>query len=211
MGSALVIFGLFGLAMVSKKNNIETVNPSATDNQSDKSGQNAQSSGFAKLLAPISDWSERTTKKLFGIYVTPKNSPVNPEKFTGYHSGVDFEVLPGEEDTEVVVFAVCGGPMVLKRFVSGYGGAVVQQCVFEEQDIIVIYGHLKLSSIVLAMGQEIKAGEKIGILGNSYGAETDGERKHLHVGIHKGKDIDLKGYVQTSTELDEWMDITKYL
>jgi hypothetical protein len=30
-------------------------------------------------------------KKPFGIYITPENSPVQPENFTGYHTGIDVE------------------------------------------------------------------------------------------------------------------------
>ncbi|NTU99252.1 hypothetical protein HGA64_04600 [Candidatus Falkowbacteria bacterium] len=43
------------------------------------------------FVPPISDALSRVTKKPFGIKVSPKNSSVSPERFTGYHTGVDFE------------------------------------------------------------------------------------------------------------------------
>lgn len=33
-------------------------------------------------------------------------------------------------------------------------------------------------------------------LGNGYSSDTDGERKHLHLGIHLGEVVDIRGYVQ---------------
>lgn len=74
-----------------------------------------------------------------------------------------------------------------------------------------IYGHLKLASIKSSLGQELAQGQQIGILGKGYGQETDGERKHLHLSIHKGETVDIKGYVQNPEELNNWIDITKYL
>lgn len=165
-----------------------------------------------KLLAlPIDQALSRITKKPFGIKVSPNNSPVSPEKFSGYHTGVDFETLPEEQDVDVPIYAVCSGQLLLKKWASGYGGVAVQKCSIENQDVTIIYGHLNLSSINITTGQKIAAGEKIGILGKGYSAETDGERKHLHLGIHKGLAINLLGYVQNKTELENWIDAMKYL
>jgi len=44
------------------------------------------------------------------------------------------------------------------------------------------------------------------VLGDHESAETDGERKHLHFGIHKGSDIDMRGYVAIEEELENWID-----
>ena len=44
----------------------------------------------------------------------------------GYHTGADFEALPGE--TDVPVRAACTGPLVERKWVSGYGGVAVQRC-----------------------------------------------------------------------------------
>ncbi|MFA4936872.1 MAG: M23 family metallopeptidase [Patescibacteria group bacterium] len=171
-------------------------------------GSNKQS---PLLSEPISQARQRITKKPFGIRIFPQDSPVTPERFSGYHTGVDFEIFLGEENTEVAVFAVCDGKILLKRWVSGYGGVLIQNCVLEEADVTVLYGHLNLSSIALEVGQQILSGGKIGILGQGYTNDTDGERKHLHLGIHKGSEIDLRGYVSTVGELDNWINLVLYL
>lgn len=163
------------------------------------------------LLSPISSALERVTKKPFGIRISPKNSPVSPEKFTGYHTGVDFEILPGEENIDVPISAICTGPLLIKRWANGYGGMVVQKCQLENQDITVVYGHLKITSVVINLNDTITAGEKIGILGKGYSTETDGERKHLHLGIHKEASPNTGGYIANSAGLVNWIDIMQYL
>ncbi|MCL5009233.1 MAG: M23 family metallopeptidase [Patescibacteria group bacterium] len=164
-----------------------------------------------KLLAPISKAQERVTKKPFGLKVSPHSSPVSPERFSGYHTGVDFETFADEQDAEVPVFAVCDGTLVEKRFASGYGGVAVQSCRLDNQDITVVYGHLKLVSVSAKAGSTLTAGEQLGVLGKGYSSETDGERKHLHLGIHIGKAVNLAGYVKTPAELSSWLNILKYL
>ena len=158
------------------------------------------------ISEPINSALTRITKKPFGIKVSPSNSPVSPEKFSGYHTGVDFETLPDEQNTDVNIYAVCTGPLVLKKYASGYGGVAVQQCKINNMIVTIIYGHLKLTSIIPAIKHNLKQGDKIGILGKGYSSETDGERKHLHLGIHKGASINLLGYVQNQTSLNQWID-----
>ena len=164
-----------------------------------------------KLSAPISKALERVTKKPFGLKVSPRSSPVSPERFSGYHTGVDFETFADEQDAEVPVRAVCDGTLVEKRFASGYGGVAVQSCRLDDQDITVVYGHLKLASVSAKVGSALTAGEQLGVLGAGFSSETDGERKHLHLGIHLGKAVNLAGYVKTSAELSSWLNILKYL
>ncbi len=159
---------------------------------------------------PLGRTGERVTKKPFGIFITPQNSPVQPEKFSGYHTGVDFETFTDEENKDVEIKAICSGKILFKNYVSGYGGVFVQGCKFENQDITVLYGHLKLSSITLVKDQELLAGDKIGVLGKGFSQETDFERKHLHLGIHLGKEINFLGYVQNKADLVNWFDVTRY-
>ncbi len=210
----VLILIVFGVTMISRdgkqsqKAGNQTNNPPAQNSTPEIVKANNDSQ---KLVPPIDNWSERITKKPFGIYITPKNSPISPERFTGYHTGVDFEVFSNEQNTDVQIFAVCEGPLVVKKYASGYGGVAVQQCKLDNQDIIVVYGHLKLSSVDANIGQQLSAGERIGILGKGFSTETDNERKHLHLSIHKGKLVDIRGYVQTSEELNDWIDITKVL
>lgn len=170
---------------------------------SSQSSNSAPSNGF---VAPISKAAERVTKKPFGIFITPQDSPVTPERFRGYHTGTDFEIFPEELNQDVSVSAVCDGILRLKEYASGYGGVAVEQCNLNGNPITIIYGHLKLASIAAKIGDSLKAGDAIGILGAAYSSETDGERKHLHLGFHKGTAISILGYVQNQSELSGWLD-----
>lgn len=172
---------------------------------------NLQNQEIKASTAPIADWDIRVTKKPFGIWVSPANSPVKPERFTGYHTGTDFEIFLGEENSEVSVFAICDGILRLKNWVKGYGGVAIQDCYFKGQVVTVIYGHLALLSITPAIGEKLKAGQKVGDLGKGLSQGTDNERRHLHLGMHKGKIIDLRGYVQNKSELNSWIDPISFI
>lgn len=165
----------------------------------------ASTSPTSQAMVSILDLS-RVTKKPFGLYVTPATSPVQPEKFTGYHSGADFETTPEEANMDVLVPALCDGKLLLKKTATGYGGVAVQSCVLDGQAVTVVYGHLNISSVATLVGQELKKGDKIGVLGKGYSSETDGERKHLHLGIHKGTGVVILGYVQKQSDLLDWID-----
>ncbi len=160
--------------------------------------------------APLDRASERATKKPFGIYITPADSPVQPERFQGYHTGTDFEVFEDELNNDVSIQAICSGELVLKQTTSGYGGVVVQSCDLDDEPITVVYGHLKLSSIDWSVGDSIEVGDRIGILGAGDSSETDGERKHLHLGIHKGSEVNIRGYVSMEFQLNAWLDPCQY-
>ena len=145
----------------------------------------------------------RITKKPFGLFVTPDTSPVSPERFSGYHTGVDFEA---SEDEALTVTTLCSGEVLFVSWVRGYGGTFVQQCRFEGEDVTVLYGHLDIDSIPYQIGDIVDRSEVIGHLGRGYSQETDGERPHLHLAIHRGREIEFRGYVQSKAALSEWMD-----
>jgi murein DD-endopeptidase MepM/ murein hydrolase activator NlpD len=163
------------------------------------------------IAFPINSALERVTKKPFGIYITPKTSPVQPERFSGYHTGVDFETFADEQDADVPIYAICSGPLLMKKWATGYGGVAVQKCQIAKQEVTVIYGHIKLTSIQTKIGQMLTKGQKLGVLGKGYSTETNGERKHLHLGIHKSSTINILGYVQTKSALDQWIDVRSLL
>lgn len=164
-----------------------------------------------ELVPPLDQAMARVTLKTFGLFVSPQHSPVNPERFTGYHTGVDFETFSSEQNTSVNVMAICLGKLLQKSWVKGYGGVAVQACTLEEKPITVVYGHLKLSSISTKVGEELKAGVAWAELGRGASYETDNERKHLHLGLKRGISINLHGYVPKPTDLSQWLDATKYL
>jgi murein DD-endopeptidase MepM/ murein hydrolase activator NlpD len=146
------------------------------------------------------------TKKVFGTFITPESSPVQPERFRGYHAGIDLEMLPGESAHDVAVVAACDGAVIRRQRVGGYGGVVVQQCSVDGEVVTVLYGHLSLASVRVGIGEELQSGDAIGTLGEGYGVETDGERPHLHFAVHRGSKVDWRGYAQREDELQGWMD-----
>jgi hypothetical protein len=161
--------------------------------------------------APLDRAKERVTKKPFGILINPRTSPVQPERFSGYHTGTDFEIFPEELEMDVSVRAVCNGKIRTKEYVNGYGGVVIQDCTLNNNLITVLYGHLKLASINFAIGDNLNVGDTIGILGKAYSQETNGERKHLHLSFHKGSVISVLGYVQNKKDLSNWIDPYLYV
>lgn len=157
---------------------------------------------------PIENGSSRETPLHFGLYVTPDpaQNPIDPpERFTGWHTGTDFEIKASEKDKEVDVFAVCGGKVRFSGFASGYGGALVQQCTLKGEPVNVVYGHLSTQGLPLE-NTVLKQGQKIGMLGADRSNDTDGSRKHLHLTIHKGTELVMLGYVQTEAELKDFVD-----
>lgn len=218
LGGALVILsGCTGVtpvltnnsAAIKNQNTSSNLNTLVVNQQSDVNISAHTTS--SEYVSPLDRSGERITKKPFGIYITPATSPVQPERFTGYHTGSDFEIFPGEENSAVTIKAFCTGRVVYKQWVSGYGGVFIQQCSVENKTVTVLYGHLKLSSIILVVGNNLKAGDTIGELGQAKSRDTDGERKHLHLAIHIGSTINVKGYVRNQSDLNGWLDPQKYL
>ncbi len=154
---------------------------------------------------PLNRPQERVTKKPFGLYVTPRRSPVQPEKFTGFHTGADWETFPEEANREVVVQAICGGPLRSKRIVPGYGGVALQDCLRGEVPYTILYGHLNIENLPVT-GTYLAPGDTVGLLGQGGTTATGGERKHLHLGIIKGKSDRVEGYVQNKASLSAWQD-----
>ncbi len=155
------------------------------------------------IVPPVVDFAARATKKKFGTYVTPTNSPVTPEKFSGYHTGIDSEFEDVTDNVEVM--AVADGTVVYSGMVSGYGGVVGIGHRINNVEYVAIYGHLDPTTLIRS-GTHVSPGMQVGILGDGYTHETDGERKHLHFALHKGTTINLRGYVSKQTDLSGWVD-----
>lgn len=165
-----------------------------------------------KLISePISNASSRITKKYFWIKVSPWHSPITPERFKWYHTWVDFETTPAEQNKDISIYAICNGPILLKKIASWYWWVIVQKCIIDNMKVTVIYGHLNIKSINLKIKQIISAGQKIAILGKWFSSETDWERKHLHLWIHKWYSINIAGYVSNKKDLGNWVNPEKYL
>lgn len=160
----------------------------------------------SSFVSPIDEPLQRANKKQFGILISRDTSPIIPERFSGYHTGVDFEILASEKDKDVAIVSICGGELRTKKTDSGYGGIVVQDCLLNNDKVTVVYGHLRLTSVRANKGDYLSPGTFIGFLGTAYSSETDGERKHLHLGIHLGDNVDLRGYLSSKNELANWID-----
>lgn len=151
---------------------------------------------------PINQFKQRVTKKFFGTFVTPGNSPVSPERFTGFHTGVDVEYADVTDN--VPVFAIADGMVVTSEYALGYGGVIVIKHEASGRTLFAIYGHLRPESLVKT-GRAVTRGEKIGVLGTGYSRETDGERRHLHFGVANSNTI--LGYVSSKAALlATWID-----
>ncbi len=166
----------------------------------------------ATLLAgcywPVENGSGRETPLHFGLYVTPdpQTNPIDPpERFTGWHAGVDFEVSTSEADAQIDVYAVCSGKVRFGGFAEGYGGLLIQDCTLKGQPVTVLYGHLTVEGLPAADSM-LTQGQRFATLGAARSRDTDGNRKHLHFEIHKGRDLVLQGYVQKEAELENFID-----
>lgn len=184
----------------------QEANEVATSSPSVPSVDESPAAPVSELHPPMDRADARVTKKPFGLKVSPEQSPVNPERFSGYHTGVDFEAFPEEADLDVPIRAICTGELLVQRTATGYGGVVVQACTLQGQPVTVVYGHLSPTRIRPSVGDVLERGEAFAVLGKGNSAETSGERKHLHLGMHKGTAIDIRGYVSTASALDAWID-----
>jgi len=184
---------------------------SNTDNNTADNQQSDPLADWAPADSPNSDYNPPLlhidiSRKPFGILVSPENSPISPEKFTGYHTGTDFEIAVEDLNKDVSVFAVCSGDVESVEKISGYGGVMVQKCILNNEDIRVIYGHINIDKISIKEGEYLPSGKEFVILADNASELSSGERKHLHLGIWKGTKIDVRGYVQDESELSEWID-----
>lgn len=192
---------------VSKKtvpNNIAISNNNLRDINNSQPVQSETKQLSAIINLPLDNALPRITKKPFGIFVSPHNSPISPERFTGYHTGTDFETTPEEETAPIEVKAIIDGTIINKLSVSGYGGVILEKAEINGQSIIILYGHVDLDSSTKE--KEVKKGDSLAILAPANSPKSGYERKHLHLGIIKGNKTDYRGYVPTEKELSNWID-----
>lgn len=214
---AVSVFGIVGCTQIHNASNpqqeMQTNPQSEVDEQIDVYDFPEQEKKIYEsdndLSWPISKAADRITKKPFGVYIDPVDSPVQPERFQGYHAGTDFEVFEDELDdvVAVAVKALCAGKVLVRQYVSGYGGVIVQSCYIDDAPVRVLYGHISLNDVDLEVGDGVEVGDHIAFLGNHESAETDYERKHLHVSIVRGDTIDFRGYVDQQEDLDAWRTV----
>lgn len=168
---------------------------------------------IAHYYYPISNYASRKTLKWYGKKVTATDNKAEMcgANFTGYHTGDDLEILSGELNIDVPVYSIAAGVVRQVSAVSGYGGLIVIEYNLNNQIVTAYFGHINLASAQVKVGDQVKAGQKLANLGAACTAQTDGERKHLHFAIRQGTAIDVRGYVQTQSELSAWLDPTLLL
>lgn len=169
------------------------------------------SSSSIAISWPLERSEERKKLLTFGLYVTPdpENNPISPpERFTGYHSGLDIEILPGEETIPVPVRTICTGPIRYADIVEGYGGVIIQNCEINEESMSVLYGHIYPNSFRVEVTESpVETGTVIAELSPKYSPESGLTRKHLHLGIHRGTDhLEFRGYVDDPKDLAGFID-----
>lgn len=174
--------------------------PTTAPEQAEQPAPIVETSPYAE---PVAEFKARITKKRFGDYITPATSPVQPERFSGFHTGVDVEYQ--DVTTDVPVSAISDGEVVYSQFVSGYGGVVILRHTIGGTPRLVLYGHLRPSTLPV-VGSTVTRGQIIGQLGTGFTTETDNERKHLHFAIIAGTTLNLRGYATSESALKDWID-----
>lgn len=165
--------------------------------------QTAFQARVGEFYQPIKNFYRNQTVNMFGTLVSGR--------FYGFHTGVDVEIDPSDLDKDVPVRAIYNGAVEEVQNVTGYGGVVAIRHEIGPKQYVAVYGHLRLKDIKVRSNQKVYSGDLIGYLGAAYSEETDGERKHLHFGLHKGLVSDIRGYVDTKNELESWVDPTEFL
>ena len=116
---------------------------------------------------PLENYWQRQTLKPFAKLVDPDfyidRERLFPNRFYGYHAGVDLEVLPGEDEMALPVYAVGSGVVDFVGPVSGYGGVILQY--LDASKITALYGHVKIAGLKPRSGTRVTAGEKLTVLG----------------------------------------------
>jgi murein DD-endopeptidase MepM/ murein hydrolase activator NlpD len=157
------------------------------------------------IFLPIRNFYRNQTERRFGWPFTGR--------FNGYHIADDIEVEPEELDEEIPVYAIDDGTVLVAENVGGYGGIIAIEHVIEGERIVAIYGHMSIHDAAVEVGSSVRAGERIGYLGEGFSEETDGNRKHLHFGLYHGGGLDIRGYLSESQkgEIDKWLNPTVFL
>ena len=153
-----------------------------------------------RIVFPVENYREGRWFKTFGEYID--------DRFTGYHVADDVE--PDSLERETPVVSITKGTVARVDFVGGYGGLVVVEHTVDREVITALYGHLDLGSVRFKSGDLVEAGEFIGNLGDDASEETDGERKHLHFGLHEGRSEKINGYEANVSAVRDWINPTDF-
>ena len=105
----------------------------------------------------------------FGERVAPCRS------CSSYHQGLDFGAGSG-----VPIFAIADGVVIKSEYSGGFGQHAIIEHTINGQRVQSVYAHMTGGSSPLVAGQEVRAGDLVGAVGNT-GVTTGA---HLHFEIH---------------------------
>lgn len=173
---------------------------------------------YAQWYYPTDKYYKRQTVKGFAEFIDDnfylgkeKLFPYN--RFYGYHAAVDLEVFSDEIDKKIPVYAVTSGTITYIGVLSGYGGVILEE--LDNENYTVLYGHVKIKSLSIKVGDHITVESDpiiLTYLGDQFSSETSKERKHLHFGIYKGTDFYFKGHEGALAQLEKkWLDPNRFL
>lgn len=156
------------------------------------------------IYLPVRNFYKNQNLNIFGTY--------NTGRFTGFHTGVDIEVEPEDIAKDVPVYAIYTGMVELVEEALGYGGVLTIRHSFGNRTLAGVYGHVRLRDIRVKKGYGVTSGQLLGYLGGNNSLETGGERKHLHFGLYSSGVTDIRGYVNSESELkSNWINPTAFL
>jgi murein DD-endopeptidase MepM/ murein hydrolase activator NlpD len=143
--------------------------------------------------------SRRPVSGMFGFVRTSEPEPARI--FEHFHKGIDIRPLHRDKKGEPTdtVCASADGEVVrvnLDEKISDYGKQVIVKHLWGKQSVFTIYGHL--ASIGVEVGQKVKAGDPLGMMGWT-GPGLVLERAHLHFEIA----------FQINEKFAEWVDTAK--
>jgi len=150
----------------------------------------------SSVTLPVDEYEARRSFKGFGEYID--------DRFVGYHVADDIEFTDADE--AVPVYAIADGTVVYANWVSGYGGLLILEHVIDGVIYQALYGHVDPASLTQKIGESVLMGQQVAVLGDESLQETDGERKHLHFGLHKGTERRFQGYEASSEEVEYWIN-----
>lgn len=112
------------------------------------------------------------------------------------HNGVD--IAQAGDATGKPIFAARDGKVVAAGPADGFGNWIVIKHTVDGQEIDTLYGHMYDDGVLVRVGDEVKAGQQIGKIGNngqSFGA-------HLHFGMWLGDLLSGTGKFVNPEEYD---------
>ena len=152
------------------------------------------------VTLPIDEYEQRRSFKGFGEYID--------DRFIGYHVADDIEYTDVQGD--VPVYAIADGEVVYINWVSGYGGLLIVRHIVDDVAYRALYGHIDPNSVALSVGDQVTMGQQVALLGDESPQETDGERKHLHFGLHQGDEHRVQGYEATTAGVATWINPSEF-